>query len=388
MSQFDKLYTSREKLVKTVMDLTENVNRISGEVNTKQDTLVSGESIKTVNGESLLGSGGLAISGETLVVDETPTSGSDNLVKSGGVKEELALGSVYDVSAHNDGTTFASLSALLSSSSLSSLIPTAVRKGGMSIKFVQSSDNNYVQYRYMPSDAATAATFTNVANWQGVDAEPTAGSENLVKSGGVEKYLAKEKTENASPNYAQYAMLTSGSLGTNAQYGHYAPITLEAGATIYLNMGNAIYHGYLASCLYETDSNGTFVRNLISGSGTKKESYTNTSGSTMYVGVSAYTNELGYIIEHVTKAPSLSSTILGWIISESFLVDGATYTDCEINSPISVVWPDGSGGSLALTRNSDGDVTAIAAVYGEDTYSYSITRDSDGNVTDTIIVKQ
>jgi len=85
MSQFDKLYTSREKLVKTVMDLTENVNRISGEVDTKQDTLVSGESIKTVNGESLLGSGGLAISGETLVVDETPTPGSDNLVKSGGV---------------------------------------------------------------------------------------------------------------------------------------------------------------------------------------------------------------------------------------------------------------------------------------------------------------
>jgi len=147
MSQFDKLYTSREKLVKTVMDLTENVNRISGEVNTKQDTLVSGESIKTVNGESLLGSGGLAISGETLVVDETPTSGSDNLVKSGGVKEELVLGSVYDVSAHNDGTTFASLSALLSSSSLSTLIPTAVRKGGMSIKFVLTSDNKYVQWR-------------------------------------------------------------------------------------------------------------------------------------------------------------------------------------------------------------------------------------------------
>lgn len=171
MSQFDKLYTSREKLVKTVMDLTENVNRISGEVNTKQDTLVSGESIKTVNGESLLGSGGLAISGETLVVDETPTSGSDNLVKSGGVKEELVLGSVYDVSAHNDGTTFASLSALLSSSSLSTLIPTAVRKGGMSIKFVLTSDNNYVQYLYKVTDAETVATFTNVANWEKMNLE-------------------------------------------------------------------------------------------------------------------------------------------------------------------------------------------------------------------------
>ena len=43
---------------------------------------------------------------------------------------------IYDVSAHNDGATFESLSALLSSDNLSTLIPTAVRCGGMSIRFV------------------------------------------------------------------------------------------------------------------------------------------------------------------------------------------------------------------------------------------------------------
>ena len=82
-------------------------------------------------------------------IDNEPTAGSDNLVKSGGVKTELALGAVYDVSAHNNGATFESLSALLSDTDLNALIPTAVRKGGMSIKFVQSSDNKYVQYRLM-----------------------------------------------------------------------------------------------------------------------------------------------------------------------------------------------------------------------------------------------
>ena len=51
---------------------------------------------------------------------------------------------VYDVTAHNNGATFASLSTLLSSENLSTLIPTAVRCGGMTIRFVQSSDNNYV----------------------------------------------------------------------------------------------------------------------------------------------------------------------------------------------------------------------------------------------------
>ena len=46
---------------------------------------------------------------------------------------------VYDVSAHNGGAVFESLQALLSSSSLSTLIPTSVRCGGMSIRFIQGS---------------------------------------------------------------------------------------------------------------------------------------------------------------------------------------------------------------------------------------------------------
>ena len=58
---------------------------------------------------------------------------------------------IYDVSAHNNGATFASLSALLSSKNLSTLIPIGVRCGGMTIRFIQSSDNRYVQYRLAAS---------------------------------------------------------------------------------------------------------------------------------------------------------------------------------------------------------------------------------------------
>ena len=80
-------------------------------------------------------------------IDSVPTSGSDNLISSGAVFEKMKLdGGAYDVSAHNEGATFASLSALLSSENLNTLIPVDVRHGGMSIKFVQTSDNNYVQY--------------------------------------------------------------------------------------------------------------------------------------------------------------------------------------------------------------------------------------------------
>ena len=58
----------------------------------------------------------------------------------------------YDVTENNNGVTFESLSTLLSSENLSTLIPTAVRCGGMTIRFVQSSDNKYVQYRLMTSE--------------------------------------------------------------------------------------------------------------------------------------------------------------------------------------------------------------------------------------------
>ena len=43
---------------------------------------------------------------------------------------------IYDVSYYNNGTTFASLSTLLSSENLSTLIPSAIRCGGMTIRFV------------------------------------------------------------------------------------------------------------------------------------------------------------------------------------------------------------------------------------------------------------
>lgn len=89
-------------------------------------------------------------------------------------------GGVFDVSAYNGGATYASLEVLLSDANLSTIIPSAVRKGGMSIKFVQTDDNKYVQYRLM-SDTFN----TTVANWQGVDDEPDPKSDNLFSSKGA-----------------------------------------------------------------------------------------------------------------------------------------------------------------------------------------------------------
>ena len=168
-------------------DLSEEVQETLNSVEQKQETLVSGENIKTINNESILGEGNIAITAQTYVIDNTPEADSNNLVKSSGVAREI----VWDVTARNSNATFASLSALLSDANLATLIPTTIRRGGMQIRFVHSNDNNYVQFRYTKSDASTAATFTNTANWQGVDDTPTVGSQNLVISGGVESLSAQ-----------------------------------------------------------------------------------------------------------------------------------------------------------------------------------------------------
>ena len=96
----------------------------------------------------------------------------------------VASGIVYDVTANNSGATFASLSALLSSGSLSTLIPTDVRKGGMQIRFVLSSDNKYVQYRLTADEFST-----DVDDW-----ERAASVENL-ENGAVIPLVAEELDE-------------------------------------------------------------------------------------------------------------------------------------------------------------------------------------------------
>ena len=191
------------------------------------------------------------------IMDEVPTAGSVKPVQSGGVQNELALGAVYDVSAknptagpNNDGK-FESLSALLSDASLNTLIPTAYRKGGMSIKFiqgtVQSSDNKYVQYRYVGTSTAVA-NFSNVANWElDVTSRDLFGLLSEIK--GFQIY--------------SYSLQASNKFGTSSSYKH-AAIPVNEGEVYYL-IGNTdtVKAAYATSNSY---SSGGDIP-LVSGTG-------------------------------------------------------------------------------------------------------------------------
>ena len=99
------------------------------------------------------------------------------------------IGEMFDISVYNNNATYADLAAALGADGAN--VPADIRRGGMSVKFVQSSDNKYVQFRYM-SSSTTVADFTNVDNWQGVDDVPTLGSNNMVKSSGVYQYVGEK----------------------------------------------------------------------------------------------------------------------------------------------------------------------------------------------------
>lgn len=68
------------------------------------------------------------------------------------------VGEVYDISANHAGATYADLSAALGVDGAN--IPQSLRKGGMSVKFVLTSDNNYAQFR-----CKTQSFSTNPEDW-------------------------------------------------------------------------------------------------------------------------------------------------------------------------------------------------------------------------------
>ena len=107
------------------------------------------------------------------------------------------VGEVFDISVYNNNAKYADLAAALNSGAN---IPQSLQKGGMSVKFVQSSDNKYVQYRLM-SDTFSITE----SDWQGVDDKPIIDSDNVVSGDGILKFgvqvlcnkiILKDYTEN------------------------------------------------------------------------------------------------------------------------------------------------------------------------------------------------
>lgn len=132
---------------------------------------------------------------------------------------------IYDVSANNNDAVFESLQALLSSSNIDTLIPTSVRYGGMTIRFIQSYDNKYVQY-FLTKDSWSADT----NEWEKINIKEEL--EQLNKKIGD---YSKESTYNSS-SYSGVRYTTSSSSVVTANSsinGYIVPLVVGVKYTFY-----------------------------------------------------------------------------------------------------------------------------------------------------------
>ena len=143
------------------------------------------------------------------------------------------IGDVFDISAyHATGGTLATYDNLEDALGTNGKnIPQSLRKGGMSVKFVQTSDHKYIQTRCMAQNFTT-----DVTKWQGVDDEPTDGSNNLVESGGVDKAINQVDEKNFV-EYVDNSIITNKQVTLNGGSVTAAPFTKN----ISIPSGNKLY---------------------------------------------------------------------------------------------------------------------------------------------------
>lgn len=132
---------------------------VEGGLNTRLQTVEQLAEISISGGEAQIATGADFTNPDAEKRAKIPTVGA--------IVDGLNDG-IYDVSKRNptagpnsDGKF--TLEYILSNAD--TLIPTGWKHGGMIISFVHSSDNKYVQYRYMLDDATDVSDFTNTDNW-------------------------------------------------------------------------------------------------------------------------------------------------------------------------------------------------------------------------------
>ena len=183
----------------------------------------------------------------------------------------------------------------------------------------------------------------------------------------------------------------TGSLVSDSSFGTVRPIELSDGDTIKLNLDKPIYHGWNVATLFRCDSTGTFIETLITGSGTRSsESWTNTTGDTVYVGISAYKSQLGYIItENLRSSFEQAKEKFGENNNYSFDVAAGSTTPTSQKIDVDIAAGDifclkvsdttGDGNAYQLYFQYDGQSsgTSIGSVLSGTAYKYTASQKID-----------
>ena len=344
------------------------------------------------------------------IMDDTPTPGSEKPVNSGGVFNSIIGSGVFDLSAHT-GDSYASLSAALTAMNA---LPSVYKQGGMSIKYVSTSDNKYVQYRLMHtlSNASTAAAdFANTANWQGVDDEPTAESENLVKSSGIKTELDK-KVDGRQDSNTFYITDGSGNIiakvdrdgvhSVDFKIGEEGDSVANALGNISIQISDAVNAEKLLreqedatieatkldvalsdKAFYFTDANGYIIAK-IDANGVHSVNIDETPNVINDNNIQI-TDANGYIIAKIdangVHSAQSKHSVACMVLSGNYYPTAAPTRDNQGNvTNAEVMFATGVEGAIDIIY-TNGLSSNVDVTYGSYTYTITITRDSEGNVT-------
>ena len=338
------------------------------------------------------------------------------------LNNEFAISGVYDVSAknptagpNNDGKF--TLDYILDSNNVNTLIPTAYRKGGMSIKFVQSSDNKYIQCR-LTKDEWSA----NVSDWIECDSNKIEGKVFFVTDGDGNIIAKIDKDGVHSVDFKvglnDVSLVTAISNEATTREESDAAITglVEAEEARAKAVEDTKLNCTIADdkfCI--TDANG-YIICQIDASGVHSvniDEHPNIidddelviTDSQRYViakidkdGVHAPNifdgsfegNELtiedgnGYIIAKIDANGVHSAkdkhAVACMVLSEAYYPTAAPTRDSDGNVTYAkVMFETGVAGSISITY-SNGVSSSVAVVYGNYNYTITINRDAYGNV--------
>ena len=90
------------------------------------------------------------------------------------------------------------------------------------------------------------------------------------------------------------------------------------------------------------------------------------------------------LLKEMAAPADVSFRVLSYVMGESYKVNSASYSD-GVASSLNVTFVDGKNGSIAITRDSDGNASSVVVAYDGTDYQITVTRNSDGNVTGTSI---
>ena len=179
-------------------------NAVYTALNGKQDTLVSGTNIKTINSTSLLGSGDISVQAP-LTFDSTPTANSQNPVTSGGIKTALNIKAdktELPLVVNMDGaltcdTSIADIYTAYSTGRVVQmkldilLILSLVRSSSSEATFAVTADGSSLTISGTNENGSDVWTLDNFTAQEELtfDSTPTTDSQNPVTSEGIKEYV-------------------------------------------------------------------------------------------------------------------------------------------------------------------------------------------------------